>query len=111
MTIGANNESNLQEPATNPDQRTTPSHLVTALQREQSHWVTEIIEAHGEVTAILPRLHIAAVCAGVKSTSDATFDFLADLCGVDRGVEEGPRFELNYHMFCTTSHQRLRMKV
>ena len=34
----------------------TPSQLVTALQREHADWVTEIIEALGEVTAIVPAL-------------------------------------------------------
>ena len=26
---------------------------------------------------------------------------LADLCGADRGPEEDPRFEVNYHLFST----------
>src|SRR6266536_4007484 len=111
MTTGANNESILPEPAVNPEQKLTPSQLVTALQREHSHWVTQIVEAHGEVTAIVPRVHIVDVCTALKSNSDAKFDFLADLCGVDRGVEEEPRFEVNYHLFSTTKHHRLRLKV
>jgi len=41
----------LAEPAINPYQKLTPSQLVTALQHENQHWVTEIVEAHGEVTA------------------------------------------------------------
>ena len=111
MTTGADNESSLPEPATNPDQTITPSQLVTALQREHEHWVTGIVEGHGEVTAIVPQLHIADVCAALKSGADAKFDFLADLCGADRGVEEEPRFEVNYHLFSTTKHHRLRLKV
>jgi hypothetical protein len=27
---------------------------------------------------------------------------LADLCGGDRGPEEDPRFEVNYHLFSTS---------
>lgn len=112
MSTGTNSENNLPEPAiTNLDQRSTPSQLVTALQREHPNWVTEIIEAHGEVTAVVPRLHIVAVCTVLKAGSETKFDFLADLCGVDRGVEEDPRFEVNYHLFSTTKHHRLRLKV
>jgi NADH-quinone oxidoreductase subunit C len=112
MTTGANNESTSPEPAaTNAEQRSTPSLLVTALQREHSHWITEVIEAHGEVTAIVPRLHIVDVCANLKASADSSFDFLADICGADRGVEEEPRFEVNYHLFSTTKHHRLRLKV
>ena len=36
---------------------------------------------------------------------------LADLCGCDRGPEEDPRFEVNYHLFSTKHHNRLRLKV
>jgi NADH-quinone oxidoreductase subunit C len=112
MTIGADNQSNLPEPVTtNSEPRSTPSRLVTALQREHPHWVTEIIEALGEVTAIVARVHIVEVCSALKFDPEGKFDFLADLCGVDRGVEEEPRFEVNYHLFSTTKHHRLRLKV
>ncbi|MGH9932254.1 MAG: NADH-quinone oxidoreductase subunit C [Pyrinomonadaceae bacterium] len=111
MTTGENNESSLPEPTTNPDQKSTPSHLVTAFQREHTHWITAINEAHGEVTAIVSAQHIVEVCAAFKADPDAKFDFLADLCGADRGVEEEPRFEVNYHLFSTTKHHRLRLKV
>jgi NADH-quinone oxidoreductase subunit C len=111
MTTGVNNENTLAEPATNPDQKSTPSQLVTALQQENAHWVSEIVEARGEVTAVVPRLHIVDVCSALKSSPDAQFDFLADLCGADLGVEEEPRFEVNYHLFSTKKHHRLRLKV
>jgi NADH-quinone oxidoreductase subunit C len=111
MTTGENNEISLPEPTTNSDQKSTPSQLVTALQREHADWITEVIEAYSEVTAIVPALHIADVCAALKAGADARFDFLADLCGADRGVEEEPRFEVNYHLFSTTNHHRLRLKV
>lgn len=112
MTTGANNETTLPEPtATDLDQKPTPSRLLAALQHEHSHWVTEIIEAFGELTAVVPRLHIVDVCTHLKGSTDSSFDFLADICGVDRGVEEEPRFEVNYHLFSTTKHHRIRLKV
>jgi NADH-quinone oxidoreductase subunit C len=115
MTMGASHElfdntvPETQEPDVN--QPSTPSQLLTALQREHSYWVTEVNEAFGEVTAVVPALHIVEVCSSLKSGADAQFDFLADLCGVDRGMEEEPRFEVNYHLFSTTKHHRLRLKV
>ena len=105
-------ESALPEPAApDIDRPSTPSRLVTALQLQHAHWVTEIIEAFGEVTAVISQLHIVDVCSALKTGPDAKFDFLADLCGVDRGVEEEPRFEVNYHLFSTTKHHRVRLKV
>jgi NADH-quinone oxidoreductase subunit C len=47
----------------------------------------------------------------LKTSPETRFDFLADICGADRGVEEDPRFEVNYHLFSTTKHHRLRLKV
>jgi NADH-quinone oxidoreductase subunit C len=111
MTTGAENESSLPELIANSDSKPTPSQLVTALQREHGDWVTEVIEAFGEVTALVPRQHIVAVCNALKAGADTKFDFLADLCGADRGVEEEPRFEVNYHLFSTIKHHRLRLKV
>ena len=89
----------------------TPSPLVAAFQREHPDWVAEVVEALGETTIIVPREHIAAACSFLKSWPDTRFDFLSDLCGVDRGVEEEPRFEVNYHLFSTTKHHRWRLKV
>jgi NADH-quinone oxidoreductase subunit C len=96
---------------TDSEQKQTPSLLVAALQREHPDWIREIIEAYGEVTAIVPRENIAALCSFLKASPDARFDFLADICGADRGPEEEPRFEVNYHLFSTTRFHRLRLKV
>ena len=93
------------------EQPATPSPLVTALKLEHPDWVTDVTEALGEVTAVVPREHIVEVCLHLKTLTEAGFNFLADLCGVDRGVEEEPRFEVNYHLFSTTKYHRLRLKV
>jgi NADH-quinone oxidoreductase subunit C len=111
MTEDLPNDSVSHEPTATSKQDSTPSHLVTALQREHPEWITEVIEAFGEVTAIVPREHIVAVCSFLKDSPDSKFDFLADLCGADRGPEEEPRFEVNYHLFSTTSYHRVRLKV
>ncbi|HSB29417.1 MAG TPA: NADH-quinone oxidoreductase subunit C [Pyrinomonadaceae bacterium] len=88
-----------------------PSPLVTAFQREHPDWVAEVVQALGETTVIVPREHILAVCSFLKTWSESRFDFLSDICGADRGVEEEPRFEVNYHLFSTTRHHRWRLKV
>jgi NADH-quinone oxidoreductase subunit C len=107
-----NSENNSPEPASpNQVQKMTPSQLVTALQREHAEWVTETVEALGELTVIVPAAHIVDVCKELKAGAATQFDFLADLCGADRGVEEEPRFEVNYHLFSTRKHHRLRLKV
>jgi NADH-quinone oxidoreductase subunit C len=88
-----------------------PSPVAAALQREHSEWVGEVIQSLGETTIVVSREYIVAVCAFLKSAPGFEFNFLADLCGFDRGPEEEPRFEVNYHLFSTTNYQRVRLKV
>ena len=89
----------------------TPSPLVAAFQREHPDWVVQVIDALGETTIVVPRESILAICSFLKGWAETRFDFLSDLCGADRGVEEEPRFEVNYHLFSTTKHHRWRLKV
>jgi NADH-quinone oxidoreductase subunit C len=112
MTAGPENEQVTQgQTSTMTEPGSTPFELVTALKREHSEWIGEVSEAFSELTAVVPREFIADVCDLLKSGAASKFDFLADLCGVDRGPEEEPRFEVNYHLFSTTTYQRLRLKV
>ena len=89
----------------------TPSQIAAALQRDQAEWISEVTEALGETTITVWREHIVAACEYLKTNSEFVFNFLSDLCGFDRGPEEEPRFEVNYHLFSTTKHHRLRLKV
>ncbi len=83
--------------------------FVEKLKEENAAWVVSVTEAFGEVTVIVSRESTVDVCWALKSKHG--FDMLADLCGADHGPEEEPRFEVNYHLFSTTHHQRLRLKV
>jgi NADH-quinone oxidoreductase subunit C len=94
-----------------PGKSITPSPLVAALQHQNAEWVGASLEAFGEVTVVVPREKIVDVCSFLKTAPGLEFNFLADLCGADRGPEEEPRFEVNYHLFSTTKHHRLRLKV
>ena len=94
-----------------PEQVATPSPPVAALQRDHPDWISQVIDAFGETTIIVPREHIVAACVYLKTTPELEFNFLADLSGVDRGPEEEPRFEVNYHLFSVTKLHRLRLKV
>ena len=83
--------------------------FVDKLRSKNAAWVAEVVERHGEVTVVVPRESIVDACSFLKN--EHSFDMLADLCGCDRGPEEDPRFEVNYHLFSTKHHNRLRLKV
>ena len=82
---------------------------VEKLKAENADWVADVRDSLGEVTITVPREAISGVCAVLKAAHG--FDMLADLCGADRGPEEDPRFEVNYHLLGTKHHHRLRLKV
>ncbi len=82
---------------------------VENLKTENAAWVESVVEGHGEVTIFVPRESILDICRFLKA--EHGFDMLADLCGADRGPEEDPRFEVNYHLFSTIHYSRLRLKV
>ena len=83
--------------------------FVEKIKAENVAWVADVKDARGEVTVTVPRQSIAQVCQFLKTNH--AFNMLADLCGADRGPEEEPRFEVNYHLFSTVHHSRLRLKV
>ncbi|MEP6924491.1 MAG: NADH-quinone oxidoreductase subunit C [Pyrinomonadaceae bacterium] len=95
----------------------TPQNLITAplltiaeaLKKQNSGWISEIKDALGEVTLIVASEFIVDVCWFLKTRYQ--FDFLSDICGADRGAEDDPRFEVNYHLFSTKTYNRLRLKV
>ena len=82
---------------------------VRSLQEANPAWVVSVVEALGEVTIFVPSNFIADSCRFLKENHQ--FDLLADLTGGDRGPEEDPRFEVNYHLFSTKHHNRLRLKL
>jgi len=83
--------------------------FVDKIREKDAAWVVSVVEGHGEVTVTAPRESILDICVFLKREHD--FDMLADLCGSDRGPEEDPRFEVNYHLFSTVHYSRLRLKV
>jgi NADH-quinone oxidoreductase subunit C len=112
MQSGPENSSSSQDQSNiSSEHHAAPSRVVAALQREHSEWIVEIREAHREITIVVSRDNIVPACLFLKTSPDCSFDFLADVCGADRGPEEEPRFEVNYHLFSTTKYHRLRLKV
>ncbi len=111
MEAQDNQAGHADNPTISSPASSTPSPVAAVLQHEHPEWISEVIVALGETTFVVPREHIVPACAFLKVAPGCEFNFLADLCGFDRGPEEAPRFEVNYHLFSTSNHQRLRLKV
>ena len=64
----------------------------------------------GETSLTVDRGSIVALCEFLRDDDTLAFDFLADLCGVDRHPV-APRFEVVYHLYSVRHGHRLRVKV
>ncbi len=100
-----------EEAASEPPKDQAGAQLISSLQASHAESVVEVIQAFGEITLIVPRERLVELCGHLRRAPGFEFNLLADICGADRGPEEDPRFEINYHLFSTTKFHRLRLKV
>ena len=63
-----------------------------------------------ELTLIVKKEYITEVAGFLKGNKELDFDFLSDLCGVDR-VETDGVFEVVYHLYSIYKNHRVRLKV
>ncbi len=82
----------IDEQTGGPQENQTPSQIAAAFQREHPEWTGEVAEAFGETTITVPREYVVAACEFLKQTPEL-------------------EFKVNYHLFSTTKHHRLRLKV
>lgn len=102
-------EEKLNENQTTEKDGPVPFPFIEKLKEQNPAWVSEVIQAYGETTIVVPREHIVDVCRVLRHGYH--FNLLSDLCGADRGIEEDPRFEVNYHLTSLKSGTRVRLKV
>jgi NADH-quinone oxidoreductase subunit C len=88
------------------------------LARLKSRLGVRVIETHahrGDHTAVLTRDAIVEALAYCRDEPDLRFDLLSDLTAVDYlrypGREDGPRFDVVYHLYSIPHRHRLRLRV
>ena len=77
-----------------------------------------VVETHahrGDHTAVVDRAALPDVLRFCRDEPGLAFDVLMDLTAVDDlrfpGREDGPRFEVVYHLYSLAENHRLRLKV
>jgi len=89
--------------------------ILAELQRRFGDAIVETHEQHGDVTAVVARDALLTVLAHCRDDAALAFDVLMDLTAVDYlkfpGREDGPRFEVVYHLYSIEHNHRLRLKV
>jgi NADH-quinone oxidoreductase subunit C len=77
--------------------------------------VAETHEHRGDATAVVAREALREVLACCRDDTALAFDVLMDLAAVDYlkypGREDGPRFEVVYHLYSVSENHRVRIKV
>jgi NADH-quinone oxidoreductase subunit C len=72
--------------------------------------VGDVTTFRGETSLTVDCDAIVSLCEFLRDEEALAFDFLSDLCGVDRHPAT-PRFEVVYHLFSLRHGHRLRVKV
>jgi NADH-quinone oxidoreductase subunit C len=77
--------------------------------------VLETHDHHGDHTAVVAREAIIEALAFCRDDEQLRFDMLMDLTAVDYlkfpGREDGPRFDVVYHLYSVAHNHRVRLKV
>ncbi len=71
--------------------------------------VLEDLEFRGEYTLVLDKSSLPEALEVLRR--EFGFDCLVDLCGVDMGVDQEPRFYVVYHLRNMVTRAQLRVKV
>jgi len=88
------------------------------LDRLRARFGATVVETHaqrGDSTAVVERAAIVDVLRFCRDETDLGFDMLSDLTAVDflkfPGREDGPRFEVVYHLYSLAHNHRVRLKI
>jgi NADH-quinone oxidoreductase subunit C len=88
------------------------------VERLRSRFGAAVAETHahrGDHTAVVERAAIVDVLRFCRDEAELGFDMLSDLTAVDflkfPGREDGPRFEVVYHLYSLAHNHRVRLKV
>jgi NADH-quinone oxidoreductase subunit C len=88
------------------------------LDRLRARFGATVVETHahrGDHTAVVDPATIVDVLRYCRDEAELGFDMLSDLTAVDYlkfpGREDGPRFEVVYHLYSLAHNHRVRLKV
>jgi NADH-quinone oxidoreductase subunit C len=89
--------------------------ILARLRERAGDGVQETHDFRGDHTAVVTRETILDLLTLCRDDAALEFDLLVDITAVDNlkfpGREDGPRFEVVYHLYSTVHNHRLRLKV
>jgi NADH-quinone oxidoreductase subunit C len=89
--------------------------ILARLRERLGDRVLETHDFRGDHTAVVARGAVLDALTACRDDPALGFDLLVDITAVDYlkfpGREDGPRFEVVYHLYSTVHNHRLRVKV
>ena len=89
--------------------------ILTELRARFGAAIAETHDHRGDHTAVVTREALSRVLAWCRDEPALAFDMLTDLTAVDYleypGREDGPRFEVVYHLYSLPHNHRVRLKT
>lgn len=89
--------------------------ILTLLEERFGRGILQTHAHRGDPTAVVAGAAVGAVLRFCRDDERLTFDVLMDLTAVDYlaypGREDGPRFDLVYHLYSLGHNHRVRLKV
>ena len=89
--------------------------ILARLRERAGNGVLETHDFRGDSTAVVTRESILDLLTFCRDDAALEFDLLVDITAVDNlkfpGREDGPRFEVVYHLYSTVQNHRVRLKV
>jgi len=74
--------------------------------------VTKVKTFRGELTISIDKDYIGKVAKFLCDDKASDFDYLSDLCGVDKSrLDSNDTFEVVYHLYSLKKNHRVRLKV
>jgi NADH-quinone oxidoreductase subunit C len=91
-----------------PDLEQNPT--IARIRSRQPEAIAGLISFRGELTLLVRREHLRALCALLAGDDELAYTYLSDVTAMDRFPIE-PRFELNYHLLSIPRRDALRLRV
>ncbi|MGR3319709.1 MAG: NADH-quinone oxidoreductase subunit C [Candidatus Anammoxibacter sp.] len=92
------------------DNNSAENSIVTKVKEKFSDAVVDVQSFRNETTIILKKESIVDVCKFLRDDKALQFDYLSDLCGVDK-VAVNNTFEIVYHLYSLKNNNRIRLKA
>jgi NADH-quinone oxidoreductase subunit C len=72
--------------------------------------IEEIVIHRNELTFVISKNALIDVCNFLKNNEETKFDYLSDICGLDRYIKKN-RFEVVYNLWSDLLKFRIRLRV